>query len=159
SSFSRDRLGALLSLLLNATQRGDVEELRILYAPAAFSTALVPDSPTLIGSAELLGGFEGPLVDPDRAVTAIVGLGYEPGRALGAVELLEPQRTVLLRPVGVDSRYDKQVAKVNAALLGGHGGSVPLEYDVLQPRVLLEELRRLLRGISTYERAVLVPLG
>lgn len=160
SSFSRDRLAALIAFLWSRlTAHKCLEELVFMYAPGAFDDAALPSRHTVVASAELLKGFEGGWSDPERPATAIIGLGYEPGRALGAVELLEPESTVLLVPTGVDVRYDRQVEIVNRPLLASDAGTVPLIYDVMRPEFLLAELLRLIQGCAVHGRAVLVPLG
>jgi hypothetical protein len=159
SSFSRDRLGVLVRAVWIAVEDGRISRADILYAPAEFDAGTTWLEDDAVASAELLTGFEGSWSDPERPLTSIVGLGYEPGRALGALELLEGEAAVAFVPRGVDRRYDQRVEAVNAGLLE-HGAAVTVRrYNVLDGVWLCDELLRLLQGVAVHGRAALVPLG
>jgi hypothetical protein len=161
SSFNRDRLGPLLRALM-AWLRGRREnELVICYAPASFSSISAASiaNGSLLGSAELLPGFEGDFVDPSQALTAIVGLGYEPGRALGSIELIEAPLVTVFLPYGVDEKYDAALIAANAGLTERTSRVSVARYNVLAPWELYDELYRLVWGLSLQGRSTIVPLG
>ena len=162
SSFSRDRLGALIVSAvdwLGGAAAGS-REVALVYSPGKFSQALyLAAQADLISSAELLPGFEGDFVEPDSPLTVILGLGYEPGRALGVIELLEPQRIVAFVPRGDEREFDRRVEKANRALLDPGSGVARYSYDVSRPDLLFEEMSRLVSSIGLRGRCVLVPLG
>ena len=159
SSFSRDRLATLLMKCWRFLEDKEIEELRILYAPGKFDVQHLPEAYTQVASAELLFNFEGDWVDTERSLTAIIGLGYEPGRALGAFELLEPENTVLFLPDSIDSRYDHFVRTYNAPLTASGSKMVELSYDVMDSPDLLDRMLRIIDGAAVHGRSVLVPLG
>ncbi len=159
SSFSRDRIGALIKRLFTWTGEAGEREFVILYSPGRFSRRALRAARVNLGSAELLPGYEGMVVDPELALTAIVGLGYEPGRALGAIEVLEASLATAFLPIGIDPEYEIHVRRANEALLKSDGVVVQLPYRVLDPSTLFEEIARLIVGTSRTGRCVLVPLG
>lgn len=161
SSFSRDRLGRLLQSLMQWRDSVLEREFVVCYAPASYESVseLSRDHGFLLGSAELLRGFEGDYIDPAQPLTAIIGLGYEPGRAVGSIELIEAPLVTAFLPHGVDERYDRAVVQANAGLLGRPTRVSVAPYNVLAPWDLFDELYRLVWGLSLQGRSTLVPLG
>lgn len=156
SSFSRDRLGSVILATLAVAADQPEAVVHFLYAPARFSRSPAADVGE-IGVADLIDGFVGWAFDPAQATVAIVGLGYEPGRALGAIELLEPGRLALYLPRGIDGRFDRASETANAGLLGPVSRDVR-EYRVLRPRTLYGELAEIASGLPDL-RPVFVPFG
>lgn len=91
-------------------------------------------------------------------VDVVVGLGYERGKAVGAVEYLEPRRRWVCVPHSPFDEYLQEVKQHNRPLLE-RGGARVLEYDVLAPVDAYFSLRSLLQGIARDARPVLFPFG
>jgi len=91
-------------------------------------------------------------------VDVVVGLGYEKGKALGAVEYLEPRNRWVYVPQSPESRYLDEVKKHNKHLIESRKGSVAY-YNVLSPLDTYYSLRSLVEGIGRDARPVLLPFG
>lgn len=103
-----------------------------LYAPASFTEP--KDPPPSILKLDPVSPFFAGGLDAGMETALLVGLGYEPHKAAGTVENLEPSKVVLLVPHGSDSRYLEAVEKYNEGLLKG---PLPkperIDYDVRDP--------------------------
>jgi hypothetical protein len=161
SSFSRDRIGPLLKACVEWVRNDEARRLDVFYAPSKYSKVNAQEelAQSWVGSAELVPGFEGDLVDPDLSLTTVIGLGYDPGRAMGAIELLEAPLVTCFLPTGVQADHDAAVAAANAALATSPWRVSTLTYDVLNPLALFDELVRVIAGLQRTGRAVIVPFG
>lgn len=156
SSFSRSRIAHILLGLIEVahTRRLAVD---FWYAPAAFAEEDIVDATIRVAEPvvwELAGWTE----EPERPVAAIIGLGYEPGRAVGASEYLDVARTHIYAPFGVDERYDRAVRASNTDLLA-EGGDRVSYYDVADPYRIYSRLESLVYGLGADYRVTLVPFG
>lgn len=162
SSLSRDRIGVVVFeglSWLSDIPHSDHREICFFYCPGKFTVEMLSQGSAPLAEAQLLEGYEGMLTDPDLPLTALVGLGLEAGRALGAIELLEPDSVAVLVPEGIDPRFGEAVRDCNRGLLEGRASTAPFVYDLMRPVLLVEELQRRVRGIMRRGRAVFVPLG
>lgn len=91
-------------------------------------------------------------------VDVVVGLGYERGKAVGAVEYLEPRRRWVCVPHSPFDEYLQEVKQHNRPLLE-RGEARVLDYNVLAPVDAYFSLRSLLQGIACDARPVLFPFG
>lgn len=162
SSLSRDRIAVVVReglSWLSDLPAGQHRELLFFYCPSAFTVEMLSQGSSPLAEAQLLEGYEGMLTDPDLPLTALVGLGLEAGRALGAIELLEPDSVAVLVPEGIDPEFGKAVRSCNRGLLEGRASTAPFVYQLMRPVLLVEELQRRARGIMRRGRPVFVPLG
>ncbi|MBK8961307.1 MAG: hypothetical protein IPM80_23475 [Proteobacteria bacterium] len=66
------------------------------YVPGSYSEVMEPYPPNrFVGP---LAGFRG-LALPDRPTVLVLGMGQDPGRAVGLIGYLEPQKLLLMLPV------------------------------------------------------------
>jgi hypothetical protein len=157
SSFSRSRLA---ELVLAAAEFATTREVRIDfgYAPAVFIPPAEADT-----AIEILGPvtpeFAGWTNDPDTPTTCVLGLGYEPERAVGALEYLEPVGAWVFAPTGVDDRYDRSLEKANETVWDANPRPVRIVYSVDQPLWTFVQLESLVFGLKRVTRPVLVPFG
>lgn len=157
SSFSRSRLAELVLAAADIAAIRDVS-IDFGYAPASFMPPAKTD--TVI---EVLGPvapeFAGWTDEPDTPTTCIVGLGYEPERAVGALEYLEPVGAWAFTPTGVDNRYDRSLEKANETVWDANPRPVRIGYGVDQPLWTFVQLESLVFGLKRVTRPVLVPFG
>ena len=103
-----------------------------VYAPAKFS---VPSEDP--GVMEICGPvtdkFAGWTDYPDYPVNAIVGIGYEPEKAVGVIEFLEPNKVWILVPSGEDKNYDERVREANRDLWDMFSPKQFISYEVSNP--------------------------
>lgn len=88
----------------------------------------------------------------------VVGLGYERGKALGAVEYLEPRNRWICVPQSPEAAYLAEVKRHNKNLIDNSKDRAAY-YQVLSPVDTYFSLRSLVEGIARSARPVLLPFG
>ena len=157
SSMSRPRIAAWVQAL---ARRGasDAVSATFVYSLANFGGPPRREVPNVyVGP--VLPAFAGWTMHPERIVSAVVGLGYEQDRALGAIEFLEADEVWALVPQSELHEYEPAVAAANELLLRSVPRSRQLCYrveDAADCFVLLESLVAALEGDRS---PVLLPFG
>lgn len=95
---------------------------------------------------------------PNSPLDIVVGLGYEKGKALGAVEYLEPRYRWVFVPESTQAEYLVEVEKHNKELITANQNRVS-HYQVLSPVDTYFALRSLVQGMARDSRPVLLPFG
>jgi hypothetical protein len=95
---------------------------------------------------------------PNLPLDVVVGLGYEKGKALGAVEYLEPRYRWVFVPESPESDYLNEVEKHNREVINANKDRIS-HYQVLSPVDTYFTLRSLVDGIAREARPVLLPFG
>lgn len=157
SCLSRTAIGKLFAEIKSAAAKRPID-LSFYYSLAYFSPP--PDDwASQNRSVEPLNyTFSGWTSAPDLPVNVIVGLGYEKGKALGAVEYLEPYQRWAFIPNSPETEYLEKVTQHNSELLNGEYVK-QLTYEVLRPADTFFSLHSLLSGLSGSSRLVLFPFG
>jgi hypothetical protein len=91
-------------------------------------------------------------------VDAIVSLGYEEGKAIGAVEYLEPRNRWVFIPHSPEKRFLDQVQTHNNLLMNSAVGKT-IDYDVMRPAETYYQLLSLVAGLVQESRPVLLSFG
>jgi hypothetical protein len=157
SSFSRLRIAIILSVL---ERSGEERRLRVkfLYSGAEFS-----QPPTEFGlnvsSGPVTERFAGWSTDPDKPPAAIVGLGYEKDKAVGAVEYLEPAEVWVFAATDHESEYSVAIREANAALLDSLPAARMGTYQLYSPYDCFKKLESLAYGTLRTRRPVMLPFG
>ncbi|MGV1926553.1 hypothetical protein ACQZ6S_14740 [Agrobacterium tumefaciens] len=156
TSFDRKKLALILELLFNNSSL--IGTVILTYFPRQFvepSDELEevlefgPVTPRFVGEAS----YE------RDSLSLIVGAGYEFGRVIGAIDVLEPELTYCMFPVGTDPRFERAVARNNLEFGFLDDPNLLIPYSVLNPYSTYFSLRRLIQ-VELNERNVLVlPLG
>lgn len=157
SSQSRTRLASIIEALAHA---GNERVVRAYfgYSLAAYVAPPKGRAPNVhIGPVSPY--FAGWTVDPDLPLSLVIGLGYEPDRALGAVEYLEPSTMWALVPQSSVRQYDRSLRSANRPLLRQVGSSRLLEYDVQDPNATFAVLISLVAHLSRHSSVLLLPSG
>jgi hypothetical protein len=159
SSMTRQRLSSMILELerLHLQLERDVE-VDFFYSPAAFTRPSVHQSGSLVAG-PVRPEFAGRLRRTSLPVVAVIGLGYEPQRALGVFELLEPARAWAFRPNSEDRRFVEALARSNEALLRSLGDGAVLDYWVSSGVEILYALDSFLFSLEKSHRVVLLPMG
>jgi hypothetical protein len=89
-----------------------IDEIFIYYCPAAFNE---PDwsFPRIESLGPVRGEFSAYNADPNKPLCLVLGLGFEPGVAMGIISQLEPKLSYCFWGSGVDGRFDKAVRHAN----------------------------------------------
>jgi hypothetical protein len=157
SSMSRLRLASLLAAILRADPRFPIS-VDFVYSVAKWSSP--SEAPEPIESAgAVLPFFAGWSNRPELPTIAVVGLGYEPDKAVGAYEYLEASGVWAFIPTSKDPRYDRDVGRANKSLLKRVIPSQQIPYRVDQPVACFGALESVIYGSLENGRPVMLPLG
>lgn len=163
SSLSRDRLAYLIQGIqqFETTPTEDAAPtvlVDFLYTPAVPPTrAPRPEHIEILGP--VTPRFAGFVPEPNSPVIAFVGVGIEEDRAIGAMEYIEPARSMVFLPYGEDSEFDAKVQASNALVWRQVPKDSRIRYRVDDPFWLYTTLEELVFNASSDGRAILVPLG
>jgi hypothetical protein len=156
SSTTRVRMAKLL-VALRSFARVPVRA-TFVYSLASFThppTENRPNSHVGPVTPEFAGWWE----EPDRALVAVVGLGYEQDKALGAVEHLQAAEIWTFTPVSEVSQYSPALLEANRTLLESVPSHHQMNYRVQDPFDCFAKLESLIFGLSQYKNPVLLPFG
>ncbi len=158
SSMERPRIAAVVETL--ATLPDDMTlEVDLLYAPARYK----PPSDLPSGALSLTcmsPYFSGVIGTQAENPVAMIGLGYEPWKAAGALRSLEVEEAIAFAPRGFERRFYGAMKRANRGLLSGPQAPHITDYDVADPASCFA----MLDGTINAARAqgstpLLVPLG
>lgn len=96
---------------------------------------------------------------PELPTTAVFGLGFEPGKVLGAAEYLESGNVFAFIPDGPDERFKASVLKSNRALLEELSSEHVVSYRVANPFDTFVWIEGMCAGLIRRSRLILVPFG
>lgn len=157
SSMTRDRIATALEVALeiSASRRLDVD---FLYAPAAYRAPR--EEPDFTASIEpVTAFFRGWTPDPSRPSVAVVGLGYEIDKAVGAKEYLELKDLWAYIADGGDERFAEKVKVNNELLWMEVEEDRVVRYPLADPYGVFVQLESQLFGILRQGRALMLPMG
>ena len=129
-----------------------------VYTPALYDPPPPDDQPIVVCEpvTPRLAGWSAEL---GLATAAIVGLGYEQDKAVGALEYLEPADVWGFAPRGHVGQYDDDVEVANSSFWSFNPQPIRVDYDVFDPFAAYEALESLAYGLTPSRRLVLVPFG
>lgn len=157
SSMSRLRLASMIAGLLRLEFNGIIT-VDFMYSLAAY-TPPAPEPEPIVNAGAVLPFFAGWSNRPELPTLAIVGLGYEPDKAVGAYEYLEASGIWAFVPKSIDPRYDRSVHEANSILLHRIPLAQRIAYRVDQPFHCFTTLESVVYGTLTDGRPVLLPFG
>lgn len=157
SSLTRKRMAAIVELCCSGHLKSGTS-IDFLYSLGAYSpppqevapnTALGPISPF----------FSGWTLDPNKPPVAIVGLGYEEGKALGAIEYIQADEAWVFIPESAIQLYSPAVLDANSILLKFVNKRQQITYHPDDPVDCFLLLESLLHGVVPFGRPVILPFG
>lgn len=155
SSCSRSTMATVLTTLAFSSKHN--VELTLVYAVSAYFDPPDGELPSSV-SEPVIGDLSGWSNDLSKPPCAIIGLGFEPGRALGTIDYLEVPEVRLFIPDGPDSRFYHAVIEANQLLLAQPGVTAS-SYDVLDPVDAYQKLESMILGLLPTYRPIIIPLG
>jgi hypothetical protein len=155
SSCSRSTMANVLTSLVIRSTR-DVD-LTCAYAVSGYFAPPDGELPSSI-SQPVIGDLSGWSSDLSKPPCAIIGLGFEPGRALGSIDYLEVPEVRLFVPKGPDARFHEAVVEANRLLIDEANASIS-SYDVLDPVDAFQKLESMTLGLLPRYRPIIIPLG
>ncbi|WP_200227298.1 hypothetical protein [Rubrivivax gelatinosus] len=156
SSMSRSRIAALVISFFEHSRHKSPRYLDLFYFPASFDSHKHDFEP-LESFGPCHAYLSGWPADPDLPLAAVMGLGTEPRRADGVVEMLEPDILALYLPQGDQAEYTVELQKENRRVLSV--GGEPSYYSLRDPESLYLSLLATGERLAERSRLIFVPLG
>lgn len=158
SSMNRKMVAELFYILNNHMWNTHIIEISILYAPAIY-TEPEPEILAMKNVGPVIQEYSGWFTNPSDPLYAVIGLGYENGKAIGALEYLDAASAWLLKPLGKDKQFEDQVIKENHDLIAMVGENKVLTYNLSDPYDTFIKIRSLTEGLIKNGRIVFLPFG
>lgn len=160
SAFPRTKLAAIMQgLRAEAANREQGVNVTMGYCLAAYAPPSQGDVPPNCRVEPVHPEFAGWPRSPGLPVALTVGLGYERGKALGAVEYIQPASLRLFVPHSPEVRYLADVQSINQDLMAAAEVFNCFNYAVLDPASQLGMLRSMLSGLAVGNKLVVLPFG
>lgn len=158
SSLNRFRIAAVIASLATVAEQFALS-VHFLYAPAFPSTNIIGGPVAHTGAVH--PRYAGWSSSPESPVAAIVGLGYEREKAIGAIEYIEPSKVIAFRTAPDRYGYYPLVTRANELLLRVYRSEdFALEtYSVNRPFELYGTLDSAVFDLLGTYRPALLPLG
>jgi hypothetical protein len=158
SSMERPRVAAVVETIASLPDHVTLD-IDLLYAPARYQRP--SDLPSGALSLTCVSPyFSGVIGTQAENPVALIGLGYEPWKAAGALLSLEVDEAIAFAPSGFDRRFYGAMKRANRGLLSGPHAPHVTDYDIADPAGCFA----MLDGTINAARAqgstpLLVPLG
>lgn len=159
SAFPRRILAAIVSSIRDAVINGANVRITLGYRLASYSAPGKGPLPPNRKVSPVHRDFAGWPKEPGLPVHLIVGLGYEMGKALGAVEYIQPSHWRLFLPDSPEKRFERAVRKQNEDLIAGTSEVDTYQYQVLDPAGQFVFLSSMLEAMAPVSKPVLLPFG
>lgn len=130
SSMNRKRIAAIVEALAHVRPVASLT-VDLLYAPAQLT--LPPGLPEGVLSIAPVSSYFAGELQADASTVGLVGVGYEPNKAAGALSSLEIPCGTIYIPSDTDAEIHAAVLQANRGLLEGADEHEQVEYDVLDP--------------------------
>jgi hypothetical protein len=156
SSQSRHRIAAIVAVIQSLKCEQPIE-VDFVYAFSKFSPPQEEGPLEVIRP--VLPEFAGWSSSPEQPTAAILGLGYELNKAVGALEFIEPARVWAFEPNGGDRRYASARRRANANLWNSLPEISRVPYKIAQPAQLFVILESLIFGLLQSYRPIVIPFG
>jgi hypothetical protein len=155
SSFSRMRIATILEVI---DEHSDPSFVDFVYTVGAYSKPIEFEGLTLeVGP--VTSRFAGWSNHPDPTLECIVGLGFETGRAIGAIDVIEATSVHVFNPKSDIHEYEPEVERANSSLLDVVGFNEWVNYDVCEPYQLFEKLESMVAMKKDESSVVIFPFG
>jgi hypothetical protein len=158
SCFNRFRMANIVDAI--RCLASEFVRVTFVYSLAKFVPPPSDAAPTMIVE-PVIPQFAGWTNAPDKPPAAIVGLGYEPSKAIGVIDHLEINNAVwLYAPVGPIEDYLREVNSSNESLLNLiQSDGRKLSYSVTDPGALFQDLNSLVDLLKGPYNPLLIPFG
>ncbi|WP_394890526.1 hypothetical protein ACG873_03885 [Mesorhizobium sp. AaZ16] len=156
SCLNKSIIAGTLAILMELSQQ--VAKVSVVYVPGAFEEpALYMVPAQYFGPA--IPQMAGNVGEPYKERCLIMGVGYEYGAALSAIEIIEPDRGFYFHPIGRSSKYEPAVRAANFNFDFGLGKYALQSYRVDDPVALHGRLRDVVESFLDRGTITIVPFG
>ncbi len=155
SSMSREMMAAIILAIDEVRTKVEIQIVSA-YAPALFSSHYDP-APIRVAE-PLQASLAGWSSNPEKPLGVVMGLGCEPNLALGALQVLEPNKAWAFSPRGIDPRFDAALDKSNEHIADIFD-ITKFQYDINNPSLTRGRIEALLNSIDENFRLITIPFG
>lgn len=156
TSMTRAWYGGAIRYIREYARECEDLQVTFTYSPSAYTDPQPPRPNKHVGP---LPGFTS-LRLPTFPTALILGLGYEPERALGVVDFLEPAVTyAFIADPALDERFTAAAFGNNAALLKRLPAHRIIRYPMKDMAGTFELLRAVAQSVGSEYRTIVAPLG
>lgn len=135
-----------------------VKKVRIAYFPRVYKDPS-DQLENVVSFGPISSAFIGEASFSRENLSLIVGAGFEYGRIVGAMDMLEPERTYCLFPKSSDGRFEAAIFRNNLDFSFLENKDLLQPYFLERPDSLYFELRRLVEFELRERNVLLLPLG
>jgi hypothetical protein len=157
SSLTRLRIATILDVL-RGLGWGIVVEVDFIYNLAEFSPPPKNISPN-VHVGPVCSSFAGWSKEPEQPPIAVLGLGYEESRALGALEHIQAGDYWVFKPQSDIGEYNRAMLEANSTLLESTPADRLFTYTVESPFDCFATLELLLSRLRSVGSPTLFPFG
>ncbi len=154
SSMSRALMASVVACIYRLAA-SDPINVRLAYSIAKFKKPSSAMSNNAIGPVHSM--FGGVIANPKVPRKCMVGLGYEKGKALGALEYLQIDAEYLWIPDSPDPKYLEALQNHNIELLESKARKI--YYEVRDPHATLIDAFTFINALKSSSNVVLLPFG
>jgi len=155
TSATRVRTAHVVAALMH--EQRDIDA-TFVYSPALF-TPPHKEAPPNSYVGPVLPEFAGWWPDPSYSTAAIVGLGYEEDKALGATEYLQASEVWTFSPISAVPAFFDAVVRANDTLLANVPEEQQSSYQLSDPVALTATIESLATGVCLRANPVILPFG
>ena len=157
TSLDRGKIGRIILKLF--ALRKHISSVTFIYAPRIFRPFDMYKFDVVQSFGPALPAFFGTADGLNKPLTLILGAGYEYGKAVGAIDTLEPDHIFCFRPTGTDPLFDLHIdlANVDFSFIENKENIFP--YDLNDAYRLYHSLRTLVSYEIVDQNVLLLPLG
>ena len=156
SSINRIIMFAVVSAFARSCRPDD--KITVVYCPSAFKE---PDRrfPRLEKLGPISAEFSSFASDPAKPLSLMIGLGFEPGIAMGIISQLEPTISYCFWGAGIDRRFDVAVRDANFGFDFAGFATREVRYLLNDPKGSYDLLEAVTYGLSQKHNVIIVPMG
>lgn len=156
TSFDRQKIASILKLIFE--NRLTVDAVKIVYSLRKFVECKIKFE-VVNSFSPVLPTFMGDTAFSQQGLSLIMGVGYEYGKVIGAIDTLEPTKTFCFRPTGTDPQFDECIDRANLNFNFLNEEDLVLKYDVCNAETLYFDIRRLVEFEKSSRSVLIVPMG
>lgn len=154
----RNEMATIFSIIADSLQGDFCIDIVVVYALAVYNPPTDNFTPNdRVSPAH--PRFSGWYAKPQFPVTAIVGLGYEKDKAIGAIEYIEADNSYIFVPSSSEEKYIESVYEQNEVLLKGVGEKNIIQYNVHDPVESIYMLNSIIAETKKISKPALFPFG
>jgi len=157
SSLTRSRMATIIELCCTGHVKNGTS-IDFLYSLGAYSPPPDEATPNTL-FAPISSFFAGWTTNPNKPPVAIVGLGYEEGKALGATEYIQADEAWAFIPESPIEEYSPAVLEANKTMLQFLPSRQQIVYRPDDPVDCYYRLESLLYGVEPFGRPIILPFG